>query len=199
MAVLLNSAPDSLAEDILPHKTWTRDELLLVETTGVFDDAHFELVEGELIDKMGKKQPHVRSTRETVLALESIFGPANVIQESPIDVSPEDNSCNEPEPDVVVLRCSFRSIKANPSPSEIALVVEVADTTIRQDLTTKARLYARAGIAEYWVLDIKNRILHVFRDARNGVFAVKFEVAETGFVSPMEGNGRSVGVAMLLG
>ena len=59
----------------------------------------------------------------------------------------------------------------------------MADKTIRQDLTTKARLYARAGIAEYLVLDIKNRILHVFREPRNGAIEIQFEVAETGFVS----------------
>ena len=58
----------------------------------------------------------------------------------------------------------------------------MADTTIRQVLT-KARLYARAGIAEYLVLDIKNRILHVFREPRNGAIEIQFEVAETGFVS----------------
>ena len=44
------------------------------------------------------------------------------------------------------------------------LIVEVADTTLAYDLTTKAELYATAGIADYWVLDVENRQLHVFRD-----------------------------------
>ena len=199
MAVLLNSAPESLAEDVLPHKTWTRDELLLIETTGVLDDTHYELIEGELIDKMGKRPRHVKGTRETVIALEAVFGSANIIQEAPIDVAPADNPRNEPEPDVTALRRSFRSLETNPQPSDIALVVEIADTTLRQDLTTKARLYARAGISEYWVLDVRNRRLHVFREpAASGTYSVSFELDEAASVSTLERPDQSVAVADLL-
>lgn len=51
------------------------------------------------------------------------------------------------------------------------MVVEVSDTTIAFDLTTKARLYARAGIPEYWVLDITNRRLIVHRDPQPGGYS----------------------------
>lgn len=105
MAVLLSSSPE------VPHETWTREELALVEETGVFEGMHFELIEGELIDKMGKKHRHVKSTRATVIALESAFGQDFVIQEAPIDVAAEDNPRNEPEPDVVAMRLSFRGIE----------------------------------------------------------------------------------------
>ncbi|MEP7352379.1 MAG: Uma2 family endonuclease [Acidobacteriota bacterium] len=199
MAVLLNSSPASLAEEALPHKTWTRNELLLVEDTGVFADTHFELIDGELIDKMGKKYPHVRSTRQTVIVLEAVFGQACVLQEAPIDVAPEDTAQNEPEPDVTVLRSSFRDRKGNPQPSEIALVVEIADTTLRNDLTTKASLYARAGIAEYWVLNLKDRRLHVLRDPIQGSYAVRFEIGEADFVSPLDRPEQKIALATLLG
>ena len=199
MAVLLNSAPGSFAGEVLPHKTWTRDELLLVEATGVFEDTHFELMDGELIDKTGKKHPHVRSTKETVIALESVFGQANVVQEASIDVAPEDNARNEPEPDVIVLRSSFRNMTRNPKPSEIALVVEIADTTLRHDLTTKARLYDRAGIGEYWVVDLRNARLHVFRDPSDGEYGVQFELGKTDSVSPLEGPGHMIAIATMLG
>jgi Uma2 family endonuclease len=49
-------------------------------------------------------------------------------------------------------------------PTVAALLVEIADTTLSKDITTKAELYATAGIADYWVLDVENRQLHIFRD-----------------------------------
>ena len=199
MAVLAHDVVDSLADETLPRKKWTRAELLLVEETGVFEGAHFELIHGELIDKMGKNYPHVRSTRETVIALELAFGQAFVIHEAPIDVAEEDNARNEPEPDVIALRNSFRNIRGNAQPSGIALLVEIADTTLRQDLTTKAKLYARAGIGEYWVLNLNGRRLHVFREPSEGVYAVRFELGEGDFVSPAERPGHRIAVATLLG
>jgi hypothetical protein len=95
MAVLLNSAAESLAEEVLPHKRWTRSELLLVEETGVFEGMHFELIDGELIDKMGKKYPHVRSTCALVIALGAVFGAESVVQAVPIDVAQDDMERNE--------------------------------------------------------------------------------------------------------
>jgi Uma2 family endonuclease len=100
-----------------------------------------------------------------------VFGEKFVLQEAPIDVSPEDNPSNEPGPDIVVLNRDFWNFQsANPSPQDLNLVVEVADTTVSFDLTTKAALYARAGIVEYWVLDIPRRRLIVHRNPQFGKY-----------------------------
>lgn len=64
MAVLLSN----------PRKLWTRPEVEAAESTGVFDGAHFELIDGELIDKMGKKWTHVIATAQTDRKLEALFG-----------------------------------------------------------------------------------------------------------------------------
>src|ERR1700678_623537 len=91
-----------------------------------------------------------------------------VQQGAPIDVSPEDNPSNEPEPDIIVLNRDFLNFRsANPSPQDLHLVVEVADTTLNFDLTTKAALYARAGVADYWVLDVNGRRLIVHREPQS--------------------------------
>jgi Uma2 family endonuclease len=59
---------------------------------------------------------------------------------------------------------------ANPGPSDVRLLVEISDTTLAFDLGTKARLYARAGIREYWVVDIAGQRIVVHRSPRAGVY-----------------------------
>ena len=72
-------------------------------------------------------------------------------------------------PIIVLARPTFEITK-NPQPSELRLTIEIADSTLGFDLTTKAGLYARAGICEYWVFDIPARRLIVHRDPRNGLY-----------------------------
>ncbi|MDX1980474.1 MAG: Uma2 family endonuclease [Bryobacteraceae bacterium] len=194
----MSDLPDSLAVECLPHKTWTRDEVAVLESTGLFDGTHFELIDGELIDKMGKKRKHVCATTETAIALEAIFGRDYVNQEAPIDVAPEDKPRNEPEPDVIVLRRRSREIEGNPKPADLALIVEVADTTLRQDLKTKARLYARAGIPEYWVLDLNGRRLCVFRHPAGGAYQTELECSEDASVATLEKPTHTIAVRSLL-
>jgi len=118
---------------------------------------------------MGKKRPHVNSAALLMGWLGSVFGGRRVLLGSPIDVAPEDNPTNEPEPDLVVLRRDLSHFaKESPRPEDLDLVVEVADSTLGFDLTTKALLYARAGIVDYWVLDVTGRRMIVHRDPRKG-------------------------------
>jgi Uma2 family endonuclease len=77
------------------------------------------------------------------------------------------NTATDPEPDVVVVPGSPRDYWHQPTAPSAALaqvVVEVSDTSLFYDTTTKAELYATAGIADYWVLDVQNLQLLVFRD-----------------------------------
>ena len=91
-----------------------------------------ELIEGELISKMGKKRPHVDALTIVFVWLVQTFGVRYVNTEAPIDVSPEDNPTNEPQPDLIVLRRGFSGFRsATPQPEDLALVVEVADTTLK--------------------------------------------------------------------
>jgi Uma2 family endonuclease len=97
--------------------------------------------------------------------LSEAFGKQFINPEAPIDVSPSDNSRNEPEPDLIVLkRPSTNFASGNPKPEDVALLVEIADSSLRFDLTVKAVLYARAGIADYWVLDVVAQQLYCHRE-----------------------------------
>jgi len=156
-----------------------------LETSGIWEQQHLELIEGELISKMGKKRPHANATAVLHAWLLRVFGEKYVNQEAPIDVAPEDNPTNEPEPDLIVFSKPYREFTANPQPSDLRLVVEISDSTISFDLTTKARLYARARIVEYWVVDIPGRRVIVHRDPRDGQYQSVVAYAEQEIVNPL--------------
>lgn len=168
------------------RKLWTRAELDALESSGVLECQRLELVEGELIDKMGKNPPHGTSLRLLVIWIEGVFGARRVLHEVPIDVAPEDNPSSEPEPDVIVLKRDLSHFaKENPGPQDLLLVVEVADSTLGFDLTTKAALYARAAIVEYWVLDVAGRRLIVHRDPQAGRYVSVAAYGEEESVAPL--------------
>jgi Uma2 family endonuclease len=169
-----------------PRKVWTRAECVTLEESGLLDGQHLELIEGDLINKMGKKRPYVNSLTLMMAWLVQVFGAQFVQQEAPIDVAPEDNPTNEPEPDGIVLRRELSSyLSANPGPDDLRLVVEVADTSLNFDLKKKAALYARAGIVEYWVLDVAGRRLLVHRDPQNGKYSSIVVFGEQESVAPL--------------
>jgi Uma2 family endonuclease len=141
-----------------------------MEAAGLFDQELVELVDGELISRMGKKPRHSDAADLMHEWLFGVFGLGGFVRsESPIDVAPEDNPTNEPVPDLVVLRRTYTGFQAAvPRPDELELVVEVDATTLTFDLTVKAVLYARAGIIEYWVLDVTGRRLIAHRNPQEG-------------------------------
>jgi Uma2 family endonuclease len=143
------------------------------------------LIEGELISKMGKKRPHANAIAVVHAWLLRVFGEKYVNQEASIDVAPEDNPTNEPEPDLIVFSKPSREFKDNPRPADLRLVLEISDSTLNFDLTTKARLYARARIVEYWVVDIPGRRIIVHRDPQEGQYRSITAYAEQESVKPL--------------
>jgi Uma2 family endonuclease len=126
-----------------------------------------ESIEGDLIVKARKTRRQVHAHTRLVQWLLRTAGRDFVNFGCPIDVAPRDNPTSEPEPDLIVLRRPFDDFDdANPSPADLQLVVEVSDSTLAFDLTRKSALYARAGIQEYWVVDLVNARLIVHREPR---------------------------------
>ena len=146
---------------------------------------HLELIEGELISKMGKKRPHANATAVLHAWFLRVFEEEYVNQEAPIDVAPEDNPTNEPEPDLIVFSKPYREFTANPQRGDLRLVVEISDPTLNFDRTTKARLYARARIVEYWVVDIPGRRIIVHRDPQKGQYQSVIAYSEQENVKPL--------------
>jgi Uma2 family endonuclease len=118
-----------------------------------------ELLEGLLVRKMTKHPPHRIATRQTRVALESIVG-VDFYVDTQEPIVTADSS---PEPDVAVIRGDTRDYADhNPPASAVALVVEVADDSIRDDRGVKARIYARASVPVYWIVNVRDRTLEVY-------------------------------------
>lgn len=151
----------------LPHAiVWTRDDCQKMEQAGILS-RRYELIEGEIV-YMTQFLPHRLSLNRVFAWLLLTFGETFVFSQAAIDVRPEDNPTSRPEPDAVVLDVELPVLlqadpKQDPKAANVRLLIEVADTTLTSDLTTKAGLYARAGIPEYWVLNVAERRLHVRR------------------------------------
>ena len=182
-----------------PRVRLTRADCAVLELAGRFDHQKIELIDGDLIDKMRKNWPHVTYLILLQNWLVQTFGFLYVAPEAPINVSPEDNPTNEPMPDLMVLNrpCTEFEGKNKPSPSDVRLLAEISDTTLRFDMTAKAGLYARAGIAEYWVLDIGGRRLAVHRDVKHGEYQSITWHAEDEVVTPLSASEAQLVVSSL--
>ncbi len=129
---------------------------------GILEEgAPIELLEGYLVEKMTKHPPHSAATKLMQAALSQI-APAHyhVGVQEPITLSD-----SEPEPDVVIVRGAIRDFAArHPGSAEVALVVEVADASLRRDHNAKRRIYARAGIPHYWIINLIDECVETYSD-----------------------------------
>ena len=159
------------------HKRWTRAECERLVSTGILQPDRYELIAGELVLKVSKGHPHMLSLMRLIAWLHPIFGPMRVLPEGTIDLHPEDHPTSAPEPDATVLRLPMQELGAPPGPRDILFVAEISNTSLLFDMTVKAGLYARAGIQEYWVLDVESRKVIVHRQPEAGRYC---EVAAYG-------------------
>lgn len=156
--------------ELPPHKLWTREECDVLEASGLLDSNSYELIEGELLVKMPKKLRHMRALLLLAAWLRSAFGEFRVVQEASVELPFDDSARSVPEPDIAILRTSILEMTQRPQAGDLLLAVEISDSTLNFDLGPKAGLYARAGIPEYWVLDLNNNRLIVHRDPIDGVY-----------------------------
>ncbi|MGK7929068.1 MAG: Uma2 family endonuclease [Spirulina sp.] len=125
-------------------------------------DERVELIAGQIIQKMPKGPAHSALCKRLEKLLEHRLGDRVLVRlQDPIQLNPY----SEPEPDVAVVHpdANFYD-RHHPTPDEVYLIIEIADTTSDRDLGTKADLYAAAGIIDYWVFNITPQQLHIFRD-----------------------------------
>lgn len=144
-------------------RRWTRDDYYKMAEAGIFAPGErVELIEGEIVAMTPQKSPHAAAGSLVEEALRVAFGPGfHVRSQRPLDLGPE----SEPEPDAAVVRGRPRDY-VSAHPVTAVLVVEISDTTLAYDRGRKAALYAKAGIPEYWIVNLVDRILEVHRDPR---------------------------------
>jgi Uma2 family endonuclease len=144
----------------VPIYRLTVEQYHAIARAGILDeDAPVELLEGWLVQKMTQNPPHVLAVGLLQDALVArVPGDWHVRAGNPVTTAD-----SEPEPDLAVIRGSRRDYRdRHPGPRDAALVVEVADTSLRQDRGRKKRIYARAGIAVYWIVNLSTRQIEVY-------------------------------------
>ena len=150
-------------------RLWTRDEYYRLGDTEVFrPNERTELLDGRIIRKVTMNPPHTSAVRRVLKALQLGSATTLVISgQSALNLSTR----TDPEPDAMVSIGDLPDYDGPPSRScRDPAVVEVSDSTLREDRRYKASLYARAGIADYWIVNINASTLEVRRQPENGEY-----------------------------
>lgn len=153
-----------------PKFRWTVDEYEKMIQLGILTDKHkVELIRGEIVPKISKGDFHTYCVK----ALNRLFAD-RASQSSILSVQdPILLSDSEPEPDFALLELRPDKYRhGKPKASEILLLVEVADSSLRFDRDVKGPIYAENGIADYWIANLVEKCLEVYRDPQpDGTFS----------------------------
>ena len=143
-------------------RSWTKAEYYQMDQLGWFRGQRAELVEGEIVVMSPQGPRHFLVVQRVTRILERLFATGfDVRMQGPFDLG----AASEPEPDVAVVPGSANDY-AQAHPTTAALIVEVSDATLAYDRRRKGSLYARAGIADYWIVNLVDDQLEIMRDPR---------------------------------
>ena len=192
-APLANAAPEDVERG---PRLLTIAEYEAIPDSVFPDGARFELIEGQIYEKMSQNDPHITALDAVFAALQEAFGAGFYLRmQGPLKLGTR----SAPEPDGTVLRGTGRDYDGRrPDPlTDVPLVVEVSDSTLADDRGRKARLYAKHGISEYWIVNLQARTLEVRRgprvEAEDWFETLVYREGEMAMA-----NGKTVAVADLL-
>ena len=150
-----------MADDDVETRRWTRVEYDRLIECGFFQPRdRVELLGGQMIVSEPQSDRHYTAIRALEEALRAGFGPGwEVRTQGPVALDDE----SEPEPDVAVVPGTFRDYRHG-HPARPVLVVEVSLSSLALDRAQKSSLYARAGLADYWVVNLVDRVVEVCRE-----------------------------------
>lgn len=189
-----------------PRRQFTAAEFWKMYELGFFNNQRVELIGGEIVAMAAQSNWHWVGVSNVQDALELAFPRAqcSVRNQASLDLSP----LSVPDPDIAVVLGSKRSwaqSRLNPTAGVVLLIVEVSETTLGEDRSRKASLYAAAGVADYWILNLVDNVLEVRRDPRPDAtqdfgfgYATLTTLTATDFVSPLAAPATRIPVADLL-
>jgi Uma2 family endonuclease len=154
---------------VAPEKRrFTADEFLRMAEVGILCEHRLELIDGEVLEMSPIGQRHSAALSSATRALVMAAGDAAIVQPQGavrLDLY------YEPEPDLVLLkpRADFY-VSRRPGPADVLLVIEVADSSLEYDRDAKAPIYAKAGLPEYWLVDVNTDVLSRYVSPERGVF-----------------------------
>jgi Uma2 family endonuclease len=179
---------EGFAEQGLSDFLLTVDDLETMVRAGVFardGDKRVELVEGKLVRMSPESLPHARYSARLSLALNEALKRLALDQRFEVlngaTVRISETSAFEPDGAVIARDADGFFARAD----QVVLIIETSVSSLRRDLGAKSRAYAAAGIPEYWVIDVKNAKLHVFRTPVDGAWTQTQTLGAADLVSPL--------------
>jgi Uma2 family endonuclease len=178
-------------------RRWTRKEYHRAAELGLLrPEERLELLGGEIIQKIAPGGPHAAVVSRASRILADAFGPGHHFRpQQPLIL----NNWSEPEPDLVVAAgAEFDYLPEHPRAADARLVVEVSDTALRLDRGRKQRAYARAGASEYWIINLPQRQVDVYRDSSGSRYRSVVVFGEQEVITPLAAPHASIRVGELL-
>ena len=182
----------------IERRTFSVDDYYRMAEVGLLTEGErVELIEGEVIKMSPIGSRHAACvSRLNMLFTESMGRQAIVSVQNPVRL----DEYNEPEPDVAVLRPRADFYAAgHPTPPDVLLLVEVADTSIEYDRQVKAPLCARAGVAEVWLVDLTSDVVEIYAQPDEGTYRSRRRVGRGESVAAGSLANLSVAVDEVLG
>jgi Uma2 family endonuclease len=166
MATILE--PTAVAREMVwpvPYQFTVQQYHRMIQHRILREDDPVELLEGWIAKKMPHNPVHDGTVWIIQTAFQPLLAPTWIVR-TQSSITTRDS---EPEPDIVVARApGSKYVTSHPTPKDIGLIVEVADSSLETDRGAKARLYARAKIPVYWIVNIPERRLEVYANPRGG-------------------------------
>lgn len=163
---------------------------------GIFhEDDRVELLNGEIVIMAPIGKRHVVAVRQIARKFHLVFADRCVVDcQSPFIL----DGFSEPQPDILILDPEMERTKDIARAEDVLLVIEVADSTVRYDSTTKLKAYARAGIPEYWIVNLADNAVDVYRQPAGESYAEHFRRESTDQLTPAAFPDRPIAVADIL-
>jgi Uma2 family endonuclease len=178
-------------------RLWTVEEYHRIASSGILDEnERVELLEGKIIWMSAKGTADTCAVARTYKLFERhLDGFAWVISQDPITL----NNYSEPEPDISVVKIDpIDYADHHPTPDEVDLIIEVADSSLKFDREIKSQSYGKARIRDYWILDVINRLLYVLRQPSENGYDKEIILDENEAISPLQFPDLRVGVKDML-
>lgn len=175
---------------------WTPNEYHRMIEVGLLDDRRVELLNGEIVETSPEGEPHAYYATAASDYLKGLLGDRVTIRQAKPITIPTNSS--EPEPDIAIVQPLGREyLQHHPYPENIFWLIECSHSSLTKDTDVKRKAYATAAISEYWVIDLKNHQLTIFREPLEGDYRSEISLIE-GEICPIAFPEISISVQRLL-
>lgn len=168
---------EKVSSAIVPKRFRVEDFRRMSEVGILPEESGWEIIDGFLIDKITIGSRHASTVKRMNRKLMRLLGDNAIISvQDPIHI----DDYNEPEPDIALLkpREDFYA-ESHPAPQDVLLLVEVSDSTVEYDREIKKSIYAKAEIAEFWLVNLKESTIECYTQPKNGNYRLA-QIFETG-------------------